>query len=294
MPQVAIAASSSCANIVSLFADAAQAAIASALSCSCEAFSSWTSSALASIENPRLVGSLNTVATGAALAVSLKMPRMLAANSGPLSRQSLRGPGALLVHSVGRRQRLLGRRDRRAGPPVPVTVEPAEPLLCSRAVPDPLPVPVLRPCCPLFPAEPLLPAATVARWAIPGGSGVSPLPTSPGIAEPWPAQPEPTECGQGDKTGAQHKDLLGGTGRRSVSESSCDGRARQSTRARTRGDQSAPTTGSNAHRPAVTNRMSRANRNCVQNRAPSKSGGVGSSSWAVPRAPAITIGTMIG
>src|SRR5678809_1165521 len=85
-------------NICSLFDDDAHAAIASALSCSCEAFSSCTSSALASIENPRLVGSLNTVAIGAALAVSLKMLRMLAANSGALSRHSLRGPGALLVH----------------------------------------------------------------------------------------------------------------------------------------------------------------------------------------------------
>src|ERR1041384_250249 len=68
-------------NIVSLFEEEAQAAIASALSCSWEAFSSWTSRALASIENPRLLGSLNTVAIGAAAAVSLKIARMLAANA---------------------------------------------------------------------------------------------------------------------------------------------------------------------------------------------------------------------
>src|SRR6478609_2447631 len=82
-------------NIWSLFADEAQAATASALSCSCDAFSSCTSSALASIAKPRFVGSLNTVAIGAALDVSLKIVRMLAVNSGPLRRHSLRGPGAL-------------------------------------------------------------------------------------------------------------------------------------------------------------------------------------------------------
>src|SRR4029079_14449128 len=42
-------------NIWSLFADDAQAATASALSCSCDAFSSCTSSALASIAKPRFV-----------------------------------------------------------------------------------------------------------------------------------------------------------------------------------------------------------------------------------------------
>ena len=68
------------ANSDSLFAVAAQAAIASALSCSWDAFSSCTSRALASIAKPRLDGSLNTVATGAAAVVSLKMARMLAAN----------------------------------------------------------------------------------------------------------------------------------------------------------------------------------------------------------------------
>src|SRR5436190_7641150 len=68
------------ANSDSLLALAAQAAIASALSCNWDAFSPWTSKAFASIEKPRLVGSLNTVATGAAPAVSLKIARMLAVN----------------------------------------------------------------------------------------------------------------------------------------------------------------------------------------------------------------------
>src|SRR5262249_5188850 len=61
------------ANDDSLPAEAAQAAIASALSSSCEAFRSCTSSELASTENPSVAGSLNTVATGAAFEVSLKM-----------------------------------------------------------------------------------------------------------------------------------------------------------------------------------------------------------------------------
>ena len=61
------------ANCASLPADAAQAAIASALSSSCEAFRSCTRRALASTENPSTAGSLNTVATGAALAVSPKI-----------------------------------------------------------------------------------------------------------------------------------------------------------------------------------------------------------------------------
>src|SRR5678815_167521 len=95
-------------NICSLLADAAQAAIASALSCSCDAFSSWTSSAFASMAKPRLVGSLNTVAIGAAFDVSLKIARMLAANCGPVSRHSLRGPGALLVHGKGSDSACLG------------------------------------------------------------------------------------------------------------------------------------------------------------------------------------------
>src|SRR5438477_10228597 len=66
------------ANCDSLPAEAAQAAIASALSSSCEAFRSCTSSELASTENPSVAGSLNTVASGAALEVSPKMERMLA------------------------------------------------------------------------------------------------------------------------------------------------------------------------------------------------------------------------
>ena len=56
---------------------------------------------MASIEKPSTAVSLNTVATGAALAVSPKMLWMLAANSGAESRQTLRGPGALLVHESG-------------------------------------------------------------------------------------------------------------------------------------------------------------------------------------------------
>src|SRR5580704_6141518 len=55
------------ANCASLPADAAQAAIASALSSSWEALRSWTSRLLASIEKPSTAVSLNTVATGAAL-----------------------------------------------------------------------------------------------------------------------------------------------------------------------------------------------------------------------------------
>src|SRR5450432_1055623 len=85
----------------SLLFAAAQAAIASALSSSCEALRPCTKSVFASIEKPSVVGSLNTVPTGAALAGSLKMLWMLAANSGPLSRHSLRGPGALLVQGSG-------------------------------------------------------------------------------------------------------------------------------------------------------------------------------------------------
>src|SRR5262245_16008628 len=127
-------------NIISLFAEAAQAATASALSCSCEAFSSCTSRALASIENPRLVGSLNTVAIGAAAAVSLKMARMLAANAGPLRRQSLRGPGALLVHAIGGVRACLGGVTVGPVPPVPVVCpEPPVPVVCPEpAAPDPV------------------------------------------------------------------------------------------------------------------------------------------------------------
>lgn len=61
------------ANCASLPADAAQAAIASALSSSCEALRSCTSRLLASIEKPSTDVSLKTVATGAAFAVSPKM-----------------------------------------------------------------------------------------------------------------------------------------------------------------------------------------------------------------------------
>src|SRR5207249_2808441 len=58
--------------------------------------------------------------------------------------------------------------------------------------------------------------------------------------------------------------------------------------------QSLAAMGSKAQMPAVMNRMSTATRNWVQKRAPSKSGATGSMSWVVPRAPAITMGTMIG
>src|ERR1700690_579934 len=77
---------------------AAQLAIASALSMSCDAFSPWTSRALASSENPSAVGSLNTVATGAVW--SSKMLRMLAANSVALRRRIRRGPGVPLWHAL--------------------------------------------------------------------------------------------------------------------------------------------------------------------------------------------------
>src|SRR3954447_9030115 len=71
-------------NAVSrLIDDAAQDATASALSMSCEAFSSCTSSVLASTLKPRVTGSLNTAATGAALAVSLNSVRIEAVNSAP-------------------------------------------------------------------------------------------------------------------------------------------------------------------------------------------------------------------
>src|SRR5579864_4210026 len=89
------------ANADNLFAVPAHAAIASALSSSCEAFRSWTRSALASIEKPSTDGSLKTVGIGAAFAVSLKMLRMLAAYSAADRRQSFRGPGAPLVHGLG-------------------------------------------------------------------------------------------------------------------------------------------------------------------------------------------------
>src|SRR6185503_12182308 len=120
--------------------------------------------------NPRLVGSLNTVAIGAAFAVSLKMARMLAVNWGPVSRHSLRGPGALLVQGSGVASAFFGGVT--SGPPpvpaVPVAPAPAVPV--SPATPAPLPA---------TPAP--LPAAPEPLPALPG---------SPGIAEPWPAQPD--------------------------------------------------------------------------------------------------------
>jgi hypothetical protein len=83
-----------------------------------------------------------------------------------------------------------------------------------------------------------------------------------------------------------------------VEESGAEPRARHPLAARPAARLVAPqsplTIGSKAHRPAVTKRMSTATRNCVQKRAPSKSGEIGSMSWVVPRAPAITMGTMIG
>ena len=165
-------------NIVSLLAEAAQAAIASALSCSCEAFSSCTSSALASIENPRLLGSLNTVAIGAAAAVSLKMARMLAVSAGALRRQSLRGPGALLLHAIGGVSACLGGVTVGPAPPVPVGLEPA--------VPDPAPaVPLPDPAVP----EPL-PAVPEPLPAVPEPLPAVPAPL-PAVPAPFPAVPEP-------------------------------------------------------------------------------------------------------
>src|SRR6185436_9219459 len=135
---------------------------------------------------PRLVGSLNTVAIGAAFDVSLKIARMLAANCGPVSRHSLRGPGALLVHGKGSDSACLGGVT--VGPPpvpaVPVGLEPALPV--SPATPEPLPAAPL-PAAPL-PAEPVLPAAPGPLPAAPGP--LPALPGSPGSAEPWPAQPD--------------------------------------------------------------------------------------------------------
>src|SRR5947208_12772316 len=128
------------AKEASLFDEAAQAAIASALSSSCEAFSPWTSSEFASTENPSTDGSLKTVEIGAALDVSPKMLRMLAANSDAVSRQSLRGPGALLVHALGAAS-VLGRFSEEVLPPV--LVPPPAPGLPPVA--GPLPAPPVPP-----------------------------------------------------------------------------------------------------------------------------------------------------
>src|SRR5262245_47720400 len=179
-------------NIVSLLADAAQAAIASALSCSCEAFSSCTSNACASMANPRLVGSLNTVAIGAAFAVSLKMARMLAVNWGPVSRQSLRGPGALLVQASGVASAFFGGVTT-GPPPVPAVLPPSPAMPVSPATPEPLPAAPF-PAAPL-PAAPLpaapLPAAPLPAAPLPAAPDpLPPRPGSPGIDEPWPAQPD--------------------------------------------------------------------------------------------------------
>jgi hypothetical protein len=122
--------------------------------------------------------------------VSLKIARMLAVNSGPLRRHSLRGPGTLLVHLAGGVSACFGGVTVDP-PPVPVTDEPAEPLV--PAVPDPLPVPVSPdvPVLPVLPAELPLPAEPVfPAGPLPAVPEFPPLPTSPGIAEPWPAQPE--------------------------------------------------------------------------------------------------------
>jgi hypothetical protein len=128
---------------------------------------------------------LNTVAIGAAFAVSLKMARMLAVNWGPVSRHSLRGPGALLVQASGVASAFLGGVT--SGPPpvpaVPVAPAPAVPV--SPATPEPLPA-APPPAAPL-PAAPL-PAAPGPLPAAP--DPVPALPGSPGIAEPWPAQPD--------------------------------------------------------------------------------------------------------
>src|SRR5665213_580112 len=97
----AVVVAAQLANWASWPAEAAQAATASALSSNWEALRPWTSREFASIEKPRAVGSLNTVATGALPAASLKMLWMLAVNSGALRRQTLRGPGALLVQGSG-------------------------------------------------------------------------------------------------------------------------------------------------------------------------------------------------
>jgi hypothetical protein len=64
------------------------------------------------------------VEMGAAFDVSVKMLRMLAVSSAAVRRQSLRGPGALLVHLSGAARVVASARDAPL-PPVPVPAAPA-------------------------------------------------------------------------------------------------------------------------------------------------------------------------
>src|SRR5262245_23781961 len=218
------------AKIDSLLADAAQAAIASALSCSWDAFSSCTSRACASIAKPRLIGSWNTVPTGAAPVVSLKMARMLDANCGPVSRHSLRGPGVpAVVHAIGSVIACFGGVT--SGPPpvpaVPVPAVAPEPVPAVPVSPVPaVPVPAVAP-------EPV-PAVPAPVPAVPGPAPAEPeLPAAPVIASPWPAQADAMKAAARPATrqGRSIKKPPGGNRQergRSAVDPSVDGRARQS------------------------------------------------------------------
>src|SRR4051812_45367553 len=109
------------------------------------------SRALASTEKPRITGSLNTVAMGAAWDVSLNKVRIVAANSAAVRRRSMRGPGTLLVHdfSLGRAS---GGVMIAGPPPVPIGVVPPEPPF---AVDPPGPAPP-RLDAPAVPVDPPL------------------------------------------------------------------------------------------------------------------------------------------
>src|SRR5450432_4044955 len=103
---------------------------------------------------------------------------MLAENSGPLSRHSLRGPGALLVQGSGALSTLGGATT--VGPPstpVPAPAPVMEPASTSPPVPVSLPappVPVLNPVPAPVPAPEPAPVA----------------PPAPAVASPRPAQPQ--------------------------------------------------------------------------------------------------------
>src|SRR4051812_28039776 len=153
---------------------------------------------------------------------------MLAVNAGALRRQSLRGPGALLLHAIGGVSACFGGVTVGPVPPVPVGVDPPVPV--SPAVPDPLPaVPGPAPAVPVpAPAVPV-PAPPFPE-PLPALPGPPPLPVRAG---PSPAQPDAVRiAARATRQGRSIRPPeVGLTGRRSVSQSSCDGRARQSSAA---------------------------------------------------------------
>src|SRR6185312_5294565 len=189
------------AKVASLFDEAAQAATASALSSSCEAFSPWTSSELASTENPSTEGSAKTVVMGAAFDVSPKMLWMLLVNSDAVRRQSLRGPGALLVHGLGDASALGNVSVVPLLPPV-LPDEPPEPVVLPPPLvfPDPEPVVLPPPLLPdpdvlpepepvVLPPPLLLPEPEPVLLPVPDPD-VFPPPPPPVVSPPnWPVHP---------------------------------------------------------------------------------------------------------